>query len=52
MNTLYKDNNGQIYNISPIQKPQEDWVKPTKKAGIKQTLIWNENRPEVELGGL
>ena len=137
MNTLYKDNNGQIYGVSPIQQPKEDWIKLTeeeielhlnppltaeqiynnwkserqnkvdnlevvhndivyqgdevsqtriaraiavmddtettqwvakdnsiqtlnkadlsailKEAGIKQTLIWNENRPEVELGGL
>lgn len=31
MNTLYKDNNGQVYSISPIQKPKEDWVKLTPK---------------------
>ena len=137
MNTLYKNKNGQVYSISPIQKPKEDWIKLTeeeielilnppltteqiytnwkserqnkidnlevvhndivyqgdelsqtriaraisvmddiettqwvakdnsiqtlnkadlsailKEAGIKQTLIWNENRPEAELGGL
>ena len=29
MNTLYKDKNGQVYSISPIQKVKEDWVKLT-----------------------
>ena len=31
MNTLYKDNNGQVYSISPIQKPKEDWIKLTEE---------------------
>ena len=29
MNTLYKDKNGNIYAVSPIQQPKEDWVKLT-----------------------
>ena len=31
MNTLYKDKNGNIYSVSPIQQPKEVWVKLTKK---------------------
>ena len=31
MNTLYKNNNGQVYSISPIQKPKEDWIKLTEE---------------------
>ena len=31
MNTLYKDKNGQVYSISPIQKPQDGWVKLTSE---------------------
>ena len=31
MNTLYKDNKGQVYSISPIQKPKEDWIELTEK---------------------
>ena len=29
MNTLYKDTNGNIYSINPIQNPQEGWTKLT-----------------------
>ena len=29
MNTLYKDKDGNIYSVSPIQNPQEGWVKLT-----------------------
>ena len=31
MNTLYKDKNGNIYSVSPIQQPQDGWTKLTKK---------------------
>jgi len=31
MNTLYKDKNGNIYSVSPIQQPQDGWVALTKK---------------------
>ena len=31
MNKLYKDARGNIYAISPIQQPQNGWVKLTKK---------------------
>ena len=27
----YKDKNGNIYSVSPIQQPKADWVKLTKK---------------------
>ena len=40
-----KDNSIQTLN-------KADLSAILKEAGIKQTLIWNENRPEVELGGL
>ena len=26
---LYKDKNGQVYDVSPIQTPQDDWVQLT-----------------------
>ena len=31
MNTLYKDTQGNIYAISPIQQPQDGWIELTKK---------------------
>lgn len=31
MDTLYKDTQGNIYAVSPIQTPKESWVKLTKK---------------------
>ena len=31
MNTLYKDKNGNIYAVSPIQQPQDGWIELTKK---------------------
>lgn len=31
MNTLYKDKNGNIYSISPIQQPKDGWVKLTSE---------------------
>ena len=31
MNTLYKDKNGNIYSVSPIQTPKKEWVALTKK---------------------
>ena len=31
MDELYKDNQGNVYVVSPIQTPKEDWVKLTKK---------------------
>lgn len=31
MNKLYKDTQGNIYAVSPIQQPQDGWVKLTKK---------------------
>lgn len=30
MEKLYKDKNGNIYSVSPIQNPQEDWVELTE----------------------
>ena len=29
MDKLYKDTQGNIYAVSPIQKPKEDWIKLT-----------------------
>ncbi len=31
MNKLYKDTNGNIYSVSPIQTPKKEWVELTKK---------------------
>ena len=31
MNKLYKDTQGNIYAVSPIQQPKEEWVALTKK---------------------
>lgn len=31
MEKLYKDKNGNIYSVSPIQKPQDGWIELTKK---------------------
>ena len=31
MDKLYKDNQGNIYAVSPIQTPKKEWVKLTKK---------------------
>ena len=31
MNTLYKDNQGNIYAVSPIQTPNKEWVALTEK---------------------
>ena len=31
MNKLYRDTQGIIYAVSPIQQPQDGWVKLTKK---------------------
>lgn len=31
MNKLYKDTQGNIYSISPIQTPKKDWVALTKE---------------------
>ena len=31
MNKLYKDNQGNIYAVSPIQTPNKEWVALTKK---------------------
>ena len=31
MNTLYKDKNGNIHSVSPIQQPQDVWIELTKK---------------------
>ena len=30
MNTLYKDTNGNIYAVSPIQTPKKEWVALTE----------------------
>ena len=49
MNTLYKDKNGNIYSVSPIQQPQADWVKLTKKeteAHLKPKEPTNEEKAE------
>ena len=31
MNKLYKDTQGNIYAVSPIQTPEKEWVELTKK---------------------
>ena len=31
MEKLYKDKNGNIYSVSPIQQPQDGWIKLTEK---------------------
>ena len=31
MDKLYKDKNGNIYAVSPIQQPQDGWIELTKK---------------------
>lgn len=31
MNKLYKDKNGNVYAVSPIQTPEKEWVVMTKK---------------------
>ena len=31
MDKLYKDNQGNIYAVSPIQNPKKEWVAMTKK---------------------
>lgn len=31
MEKLYKDKNGNIYSVSPIQQPQDVWIELTKK---------------------
>ena len=31
MDKLYKDKNGNIYSVSPIQQPQDGWIELTKK---------------------
>lgn len=31
MEKLYKDKNGNIYSVSPIQQPQDGWIELTKK---------------------
>ena len=49
MNTLYKDKNGNIYSVSPIQQPKDGWVKLTKKeteAHLKPKEPTNEEKAE------
>ena len=31
MEKLYKDKNGNIYSVSPIQQPQDGWIELTEK---------------------
>jgi hypothetical protein len=49
MNKLYKDTQGNIYAVSPIQTPKESWVKLTKKeieAHLKPKEPTNEEKAE------
>jgi hypothetical protein len=49
MDTLYKDKNGNVYSVSPIQTPKESWVKLTKKeteAHLKPKEPTNEEKAE------
>ena len=49
MNKLYKDTQGNIYAVSPIQAPKESWVKLTKKeteAHLKPKEPTNEEKAE------
>ena len=46
---LYKDKNGQIYDVSPIQTPQDDWIqlKPEEiEAHLKPSEPTNEEKAE------
>ena len=46
---LYKDKNGQIYDVSPIQTPQDDWIqlKPEEiEAHLKPKEPTNEEKAE------
>lgn len=46
---LYKDKNGQIYDVSPIQTPQDDWIQLTPEeieAHLKPKEPTNEEKAE------
>ena len=46
---LYKDTNGQIYDVSPIQTPQDDWVQLTPEeieAHLKPSEPTSEEKAE------
>lgn len=45
----FKDKNGQIYDVSPIQTPQDDWIqlKPEEiEAHLKPSEPTNEEKAE------
>ena len=49
MNKLYKDSQGNIYAISPIQTPKKEWLALTKKeieAHLKPKEPTNEEKAE------
>ena len=49
MNKLYKDNQGNIYAVSPIQTPKKEWVALTEKeieAHLKPKEPTNEEKAE------
>lgn len=46
---LYKDKNGQIYDVSPIQTPQDDWIQLTPEeieSHLKPKEPTNEEKAE------
>ena len=48
-NIVYKDKDGQIYDLSPIQTPQDDWVQLTPEeieAHLKPKEPTNEEKAE------
>ena len=49
MMKYFKDKNGNIYSVSPIQQPQDGWVALTKKeteAHLKPKELTNEEKAE------
>ena len=49
MDKLYRDKNGNIYAVSPIQQPKDGWVELTKKeieAHLKPKEPTNEEKAE------
>ena len=49
MDKLYKDKNGNIYAVSPIQQPQDGWVQLTPEeieAHLKPKEPTNEEKAE------
>lgn len=49
MDTLYKDQDGNVHAVSPIQTPQDDWVQLTPEeteAHLKPKEPTNEEKAE------